>query len=304
MEWWRLAESGVDIYVVGRNVRYQNTILLQSTLPHQTLTECEVGGKRFSLAVGVTPEEFQTTLPSISLGNVEDAVLHFDKGGEFGEDDLGDRHQVLLSLQQPGQLRQVRLQPVLLGVDPRGILQVPDHLVDVVLQIGHLAGSLDGDLLRQVTIGNRSRHLRDRTDLCGQVCCKPVDVVGQVAPGAACTRHVRLSTELPFDTDLTCNRRHLVGKRGKRVDHVVDRPGQLGNLPLRLHRELLLQITLRHRGHHARDAADLRGQVSSHRVDIVGQIFPRSADPLDLRLSTEFPFGPDLARYTGHLACK
>src|SRR5207248_3097270 len=59
------------------------------------------------------------------------------------------------------------------------------HRVDGVLQRQHLAAYVDGDLLREVTVGDRPRHLGDVADLVGEVSREDVDVVGQVLPGPA-----------------------------------------------------------------------------------------------------------------------
>jgi hypothetical protein len=46
------------------------------------------------------------------------------------------------------ELRQVRLQPILLLVAFRRLAQVADHLVDVLLELIELTLRLDGDLSR------------------------------------------------------------------------------------------------------------------------------------------------------------
>ena len=52
-------------------------------------------------------------------------------------------------------------------------------------------------------------------------------------------------------------RRHLVGEDRQRVGHVVDGVGERRDFALRLHRELLAQVAVGHRGHHLHDAAHL-----------------------------------------------
>ena len=43
----------------------------------------------------------------------------------------------------------------------------------------------------------------------------------------------------------------------------------------------------------------MTGEVVGQSVDIVGEVFPRARNPLDLRLSTKFALGADLPSYTG-----
>ena len=93
-----------------------------------------------ALLVAVAGEQLQDRLAvRRRLVDVEDAVLLGDQRRQLGEDQPGDGQQVALALQQPGEAGDVRLQPVLLRVDPRRIAQVADHLVDVVLERRDLA---------------------------------------------------------------------------------------------------------------------------------------------------------------------
>ena len=94
-----------------------------------------------------------------------------------------------------------------------------DHRVDGVLQLEHLALHVDRDLLREVAVGDRGGDERDVADLVGEVAGHPVDVVGQVAPGAADAGHVRLAAQLAFAADLARDARDLGGERRQRVDH-------------------------------------------------------------------------------------
>ena len=146
--------------------------------------------------------------------------------------------QVLLALQHAAELGEVGLQPVLLGVLLRRVLQVADHLVDRVLQRRDLALRLDRDRARQVALRHRGRDLGDRAHLRRQVGRELVDVLGQALPGARRARHLGLAAELAFDADLARHRRHLVGEGRERVGHAVDRLGERGDLALRLHGEL------------------------------------------------------------------
>ena len=63
--------------------------------------------------------------------------------------------------------------------------QLIDHRVDGVLQLEDLALHVDGDLLREVAVGDGGRDLGDVAHLVGQVAGQHVDVVGQILPRAA-----------------------------------------------------------------------------------------------------------------------
>ena len=53
-------------------------------------------------------------------------------------------------------------------------------VLTVLLHLQHLAADVDGDLLREVALGDRRRHLGDVPHLTGQVVRERVDVLGQV----------------------------------------------------------------------------------------------------------------------------
>ena len=107
-----------------------------------------------------------------------------------------------------------------------GVAQVADHLVDVVLERRDLALRLDRDRPRQVALRHRGRHLGDGAHLRRQVGGELVHVVREVAPHPGGARHARLPAQLALDADLAGHVGHLVGERGQRVDHAVDRVGQ------------------------------------------------------------------------------
>jgi hypothetical protein len=135
-----------------------------------------------------------------------------------------------------GELGEVGLEPVLLGVLLGGLPQVADHRVDVVLELGHLAAGLDLDRARQVALGHGRGDLGDGADLRREVGGEQVDVAGEVLPRAGGAGHVGLAAERPFDADLARHGRHLVGERRERVGHVVDGVGERRDLALGLAR--------------------------------------------------------------------
>src|SRR5206468_2122424 len=54
------------------------------------------------------------------------------------------------------------------------------HGVDGVFQLENFALDVDSDLLREVSVCNRGRHVGDVPDLVGEIGCHEVDVIGQV----------------------------------------------------------------------------------------------------------------------------
>src|SRR5579872_3613896 len=221
--------------------------------------------------------------------------------GQLGHDQLGDRGQLALALHEARDPRQVRLQPVLLLVAGGRVAQVGDHLVDVVLELGHLALGLDRDRTREVALGDRGRHLGDRSHLSRQVPGQLIDVLRQVAPGAGDALDLGLSAELALGADLAGHAGDLVGERGELVDHRVDGVLELEDLALRIDGDLLSEFAAGHGGSDLGDVAHLPREVRTHQVDVLGQVAPGAGDALDLGLSAELALGADLARHAGDL---
>jgi hypothetical protein len=195
----------------------------------------ELIGEVLALFVSVGAQQLQYRRAAHRIHEVEDPVLHTDHRRQLGQDQLSHRHQVLLALQHARELRQVCLQPILLGVFFRGVAQITNHLIDVVLERCDLAERLHLNTACEVALGHRSGDFGDRAHLRGQIGGELVDVVGQVAPGSGGAWHVGLSAELSFATDLACHRGDLGGKRGQGVNHFIDRVRQRGDLAFRFH---------------------------------------------------------------------
>ena len=197
-------------------------------------------------------------------------------------------------------LRQVGLEPILLGVAVGGEPQIVDHRVDVVFELRHFAARFDLNRARQVALGHGGRHFGDGAHLGGQVGRQQVDVAGQILPRAGRAGHVGLAAQPSFDADLARHGRDLIGEGRERVRHVVDGFGQRRHLALRFHGEVLLEVAVGDGGHHLDDAAHLFGQVGGHHVDGVGQVLPGAGDARHLRLAAELAFGADFARDARH----
>jgi hypothetical protein len=296
----RRAEPRGDAVVLGGHVGEQDLALLERALPHQPGAEAELG-RRAGIGIDrVAGEQLQSRLGDAAIEQVEDRALRVHHRRQLGEDQSSHREQVALALQHAAELGEVGLEPVLLRVLERGLAQVADHLVGGVLE--------DATSPRASTLISRVRsplvtavgHVGDRAHLSGQVGGELVDVLGEVLPRAGGAGHARLAAELAFHTHLARHRGHLVGEGGERVDHRVDGFRELRDLALGLERQLAPQLAVGHRGHHARDAAHLAGEVGRHRVHVVGEVFPHARHALHLGLAAELAFGAHLARHAGH----
>ena len=211
--------------------------------------------------------------------------------------DAGDARNLRLATQLPFGPHLAR-HPAHLRGEP---VQLIDHRVDGVLQLGDLAADVDGDLARQIAPGDRRRHLRDVPHLIGQVRGHRVHVVGQILPGPGDTRDLRLAAELALGAHLARHPAHLRGEPVELIDHRVDGVLQLENLPFDVDGDLARQIAARDRRGHLGDVAHLTGQVRGHGVHVVGQILPGAGGARDDGLAAQLPLGADLARHARHL---
>ncbi len=226
-------------------------------------------------------------------------MLGRDDGRQLREDELGDGQQVALTLEHPGELGEVGLQPVLLGVLLGRVLEVTDHLIDIVLQRRHLALGLQGDRAGEVALGDRGGHFGDGADLRGQVGGELVDVLRQVLPGPGGARHLGLSAELALDAHLAGHGGDLLSEGGQGIGHLIDRVGEGRDLPLGLDDQLPLQVAVGDGGDDLGDPPHLACQVAGHAVDVVGQVLPDPRHAADLGLAAELTLGADLARHAG-----
>ena len=183
-------------------------------------------------------------------------------------------------------------------------VELVHHRVQRFLQLQNFAAHVDRDLLRQVAVGDRNRHLDDVADLGRQVARHRVDAVGQVLPGTGNAGHLGLAAELAVGADLAGNARHLGGEGVELVHHGVERVFELQNFAAHVDRDLARQVAARHGGGDLGDVADLPGQVRRHRVHAVGQILPGAGDAAHHGLAAELAFGADLARHARHFAGK
>jgi len=157
---------------------------------------------------------------------VDHALVRVDERRQLGQQHAADGGEIALALQHAGDAREVRLEPVLLGVAVGRQPQVVDHRVDVVFEVRHFAAGVDLNRPREVALGYGGGDFRDRAHLRGEVRGEEVHVTGQVLPGARGARHVRLPAEAAFDTHFARDGGHLIGEDREGLRHVVDGVGK------------------------------------------------------------------------------
>src|SRR5207245_1341572 len=160
---------------------------------------------------------------------------------------------------------------------------------------------VDGDLLREVTVGDGGGDVGDVADLAGEVRGHGVDAVGEVLPGAGHTLDLGLAAELSFGPDLAGDAGDLGGEGAELVHHRVDGGLQLEDLAPDVDGDLLGKVAVGDGGGHVGDVADLAGEVRRHRVDAVGEVLPGAGHALDLGLAAELALGAHLPGHAGDL---
>src|SRR5207247_933755 len=171
------------------------------------------GGRRSRLVGGAGDEpEARRHRALAARHRAEDGVRGRHDRRQLGEDHPAHGEQVALALQHPGELGEVGLQPVLLRVLLGGLLEVADHLVDVVLQLLDLALRHDVDGAGEVALGHGGSDLRDGPHLGGEVGRELVHVVGEVLPRARRAGNEGLAAELALDAQLAGHGRDLLGQ--------------------------------------------------------------------------------------------
>src|SRR5690606_10596313 len=101
-------------------------------------------------------------------------------------------------------------------------VELVHHRVDGVFELEDLSADLHGDLLGQVAARHRGCHFGNVADLAGQVVGHQVYVVGEVLPGPADTRHLRLTTSHARRAGATRHAAHFGREGVELVDHRVD----------------------------------------------------------------------------------
>ena len=227
-----------DPDVVVGNTREKYRLLLERRLSNKSLAKMEAVCNMLPFLVRVARDELERRRAFV-LHYVERAVVRRHQRRELRHDEAGHGFEILLPLHHSRELREIRLQPVLLVVLFGSVLQVRDHLVEVVLELVELALRLHRDLPREVAPRHRSRDLGNCSHLKRETVCHRVHVVGERSPRSRCARHFCLATQLPFCAYFLCHACHFVCEHSQRVHHRVDRVLELEDLASHFDSDLL-----------------------------------------------------------------
>src|SRR2546421_124469 len=137
-----------------------------------------------------------------------------------------------------------------------------------------LAADVDGDLLRQVAVGDRGRDLGDVAHMRGEIAGHRVDVVGQVVPVARRAPHVGLAVQAAIGTGLARDAGDFGGEGVELIDHHVYGVLQLEDLALDFDRDLLGEVALLHGRCDLSDVTHLGRQLAGDLVDLVREVLP------------------------------
>ena len=161
-------------------------------------------------------------------------------------------------------------------------VELVDHRVDGVLELEELAADVRGDLLAEVAVGDRGRHLGDVADLAGEVAGHQVHVVGELLPDARdLDRDGGRLPELALRADLASDAGDLGDEAVELVDHVVDRVLELEHLALDVGGDLLAQVAVRHRADDALHLVARADEVLDQAVDRLDAAAPHLVGALE-----------------------
>src|SRR5262249_43344924 len=141
------------------------------------------------------------------------------------------------------------------------------HGVERVFQLENFAFDVDRNFVGEVALCNGGCDFGDVTDLASQVAGHEVDVVGEVFPGAGDAGNLRLTAEFAFSADFASDASDFSSEGVELVHHRVDGVFQLENFALHVDGDFAREVAARHGGGDFGNVADLRCEVSGHRVD-------------------------------------
>src|SRR6185436_3252659 len=117
-------------------------------------------------------------------------------------------------------------------------------------------------------------------------------------PGAGNSTHIGLAAETALGPYFTRDARNFRSERIQLVHHRVDGVLKFEDFTFHVHRDLPGEVAVCNRGGYISDVAHLAGEVTGHRVHVVGQVFPRSGHATHISLAAEFSFTTYFTRHT------
>src|SRR5262249_39424287 len=141
---------------------------------------------------------------------------------------------------------------------------------------------------------------RDVSDLAREVAGHEVHVVGEILPGTAYARNLRLASEFAFGSDFAGYAGYFAGKGVELVDHRVDGVYELQNVTRHIYGDFAGEVAACDGGCHFGNVSHLGRKVSSHGIHRVGEILPGSGHAGNNGLSAQFSIGTDFAGHARH----
>ena len=111
-----------------------------------------------------------------------------------------------------------------------------------------------------------------------------------------------MTAENTFGADFARDARHFRRKTVQLIDHRVDGFFKLEDFAADGNGDLFRQVAAGNCRGDFGNVADLACQVAGHRVDVVGQVFPRTGNAGHLRLPAELSFSADFTGDACHFA--
>ena len=158
--------------------------------------------------------------------------------------------------------------------------------------------------MAEVAFGHGGGHVGNVPHLRSQVGGHVVHVVGQVFPDAGHIRHHGLAAQPALGAHFLGHAGHFAREQVQRVHHLVQVLLQLQELPFYIDGDFLAQIALGHGSGHVGNVPHLHGEVGSHVVHVIGQVFPDAANVGYRSLTAEFTLGAHFLGHAGYFAGK
>ena len=178
------------------------------------------------------------------------------------------------------------------------------HGVQRFFELQNFAAHVDGDLAREIAVGDRGCDFGDVADLASQVRGHEVHVVGEVLPGAGDAGNVGLTAELAFGADFARYAGDFAGEGVELIDHRVDGFFEFENFAFHVDGDFAREVAAGDGGRDFGDVADLRRQVAGHGIDGVGKVLPRAGHTGHDGLTAELAVGSDFAGHARYFRSK
>ena len=111
-----------------------------------------------------------------------------------------------------------------------------------------------------------------------------------------------MTTKPSLCSNFTGNACHFAGEPVELIHHRVESFLELQDFAADIHGDFSRKVATRNRSCDFCNVSHLTSQVASHKVHVVGEVFPGTAHTGHLRLATKLTFGTHFAGHPRHLA--